>query len=175
MLWARHGLKRVSDLLAGTRIMSDAAFRQQFPTLDPQPLNAIRSHIPPKWDAALRDGTAAVWDESCVPADLLVDIEDDDTSHRQRVAVTVPLTMAQRPDAPVHKLRIRHVYRAMKAADFTIPRVFNPNAGAAARHLHWFADVDAHGRNQTISRAIRKIRHPAVPGYMSEVAFNYSV
>ena len=101
-----------------------------------------------------------------------MDIEDDDTSHRQRVAVTVPLTMAQRPDAPVHKLRIRHVYRAMKAADFTIPRVFNPNAGAAARHLHWFADVDAHGRNQTISRAIRKIRHPAVPGYMSEVAFN---
>lgn len=172
MLWARHGLKRVGDLLASTRIMSAAAFRQQFPTLDPQPLNAIRSHIPPQWDTALRDGTAAVWDESCVPADLLVDIEDDDTSHRQRVAVTVPLTMAQRPDAPVHKLRIRHVYRAMKAADFTIPRVFNPNAGAAARHLHWFADVDAHGRNQTISRAIRKIRHPAVPGYMSEVAFN---
>ena len=45
--------------------------RQQFPTLDPHPLNAIRLHIPQQWEAALRDGTAAVWDESCVPADLL--------------------------------------------------------------------------------------------------------
>ena len=47
-----------------------------------------------------------MWDESCVPADLLVDIEDDDTSHRQRVAVTAPLNMTKRPDAPVHKLRV---------------------------------------------------------------------
>ena len=49
-------------------------------------LNAIRSHIPPQWEAALRDGTAAVWDESFVPADLLVDIEDDDmTIHTDSV------------------------------------------------------------------------------------------
>ena len=172
MLWARHGLTRISDLLDGTQIMSDATFRQQFPTLELQPLHAIRLHIPPQWGAALRDGTAAVWDESCVPVDLLTDIEGDDASHRQRVALTAPLTMTQRPDAPIHKLRVRHVYRAMKARDFTTPRVFDPHAGAAARHLHWFANVDAHGRNQTISRAIQKIRHPAVPGYMSEVAFN---
>ena len=95
-----------------------------------------------------------------VPVDLLTDIEGDDASHRQRVALAAPLTMTQRPDAPIHKLRVRHVYRAMKARDFTIPRVFDPHAGAAARHLHWFANVDAHGRNQTISRAIQKIRHP---------------
>ena len=102
-------------------------------------------------------------------------MDNDTSSHRQRLAVTAPPTMIQRVDTPLHKLRVTHIYRAIKARCFTIPRVFDPDGGAAARHLHWFSNVDPRGRNQTISRAIRKIRHPAVPGYMSECAYNVAM
>ena len=172
ILWARHGLLRIGDLLNGDRIMTRAAFKRQFPQLDPAPLEAIRAHIPRQWATALRDGTATAWDSGCIPSDLLSDIDGDDLSHRQRFAITIPPTMTAHAAAPLQHLRVSHISRAIKARDFSIPRVFNPDKGPAARHLHWFADVTPEGRSQTISRAIRKIWHPAVPAYMSECAYN---
>ena len=105
--------------------MTHASFKRQFPDLDPQPLDAVRSRIPAQWEAALRDGTATAWDDDCIPSDLLADVDDDTSSHRQRLAVTAPPTMIQRVDTPLHiKLRVTHIYRAIKARCFTIPRVF---------------------------------------------------
>ena len=64
-----------------------------------------------------------------------------------------------------------HIYAAMMAEQFQLPRTVNPNA-TLARHLHLFSNVsDGKERHGAIARAARAIRHPAVPPEMTETAF----
>ena len=59
----------------------------------------------------------------------------------------------------------------MTAAVFQMPRTFDPHAGGAARHAHLFEQVPAgDARTDAVARAVKCIRHPAVPSQMTETA-----
>ena len=63
----------------------------------------------------------------------------------------------------------------MTAAAFTLPRVFDPSRGNAARHAHIFATAPAERRALTIGEAVRHVRHPAVPAEMTETAYSVAM
>ena len=149
-------------------MQSTTRFRALHPTLDHVPFVVLRAHTPPQWTTAFHDGTANPTDEQCLPPGLL-----DHDGPRQQCAIKHARTLIERAVAPVCKLRMRHIYTAMTARVFSAPRTLNAQAGAAARHLHLFDDVPSGDeRDRAIARAVRCVRHPAVPAEMSETAFN---
>ena len=89
---------------------------------------------------------------------------------QQDLALQYPATLLQRPPARLHTLRIKHIYTALVAADFAMPRVLNSERGAAARHLSLFSSVDPPFRVAAIGRAVRRIKHAAVPPELTETA-----
>ena len=65
------------------------------------------------------------------------------------------------------------LYTALTAAAFTKPRTIDEEAGATARHLHLFSDIPSgEARDRALAKAVRCIKHPAVPPEMTETAFN---
>ena len=164
--WAQEGLVRVHDAMNGARVISRAAFHARYASLDAGLILEVHDSMPPEWPAALRDGTAVPTDERCLPAGLL----DEKGSHQQ-YAITHAPTLVQRAVAPMNKLKQRHIHTAMTATAFHMPRTFDPHAGGAARHAHLFGHEDADGpRTAAVARAVKCIRHPAVPSEMTEVA-----
>ena len=141
-------------------------------TLDHTLLLAVREGMPEAWQAALRDGSAVARDETRRLTRLLASEGGDAEGPReQQYAVQRPQTLVTRPPTPVVRLCVGHVYDAMTAAVFTLPRVFDPGRGSAARHAHIFANEPAERRAATIGRAIRRVRHPAVPAEQQETAY----
>ena len=168
--WAQAGLIRNKDVINGTRIQGTSAFRNKHPTLDTSLIHATRTDMPEEYRIALEDGThMSQAEHDCLPRGLLDDEQDD---RRQHMAVVVPPTLINRPIIPVAKLSISSIYSTLSATEFDTPRVFNPAAGEAARHLHLFNDVDPALRTDAIARAVAKVRHPAVPPEMTETAYN---
>ena len=72
---------------------------------------------------------------------------------------------------PVSKLRMRHIYTAMTAAEHRPPRTIDPDRGVAARHAHLFAHLSGSERERAVARAVTCIKHKAVPPEMTETAF----
>ena len=94
---------------------------------------------------------------------------------QQDLALQYPATLLQRPPARLHTLRIKHIYTALVAADFAMPRVLNSERGAAARHLSLFSSVDPPFRVAAIGRAVRRIKHAAVPPELTETAHSVAL
>ena len=135
-------------------------------SLDASLILDVHASMAPAWPAALRDGTVVTTDEQCLPAGLL-----DEKGPRQQYAVAHSRTLVQRAVAPVRKLKLKHIYTAMTTAVFQMPRTFDPHAGGAARHAHLFERVAAgDARVDAVARAVKCIRHPAVPSEMTETA-----
>ena len=171
--WAARGLVRLKDVTSGARIQSHISFRQQFGTsLDHTLILAVREGVPEAWQVALRDGSALTRQDTHRITQLLTREGGDAQGPReQQYAMQRPSTLVTRPSIPVARLRVRHVYDAMTAAVFALPRVFDPSRGGAARHAHLFASEPADKRAATIGKAIGHVRHPAVPAEMQETAY----
>jgi len=133
--WASHGLVRLKNVLAGSRLITQQAFRQDFPALDSSLIYETACGLPEQWRVALRDRTAASWFDGCLPRDLFEETEDYKPQH---LAVTRPNTLVSRPPPRLETLRVAEVYGTMMASTFTMPRVFDTNAGPAAGHAHLF-------------------------------------
>ena len=117
--------------------------RNTHPTLDASLVHDTRTDMPEEYRIALEDGThMSQAEHDCLPRGLLDDEQDED--RRQHMAVVVPPTLIKRPIVPVTKLSISSIYSTLSATEFDTPRVFDPAAGEAARHLHLFNDVDQH-------------------------------
>ena len=67
------------------------------------------------------------------------------------------------------KVRVGHIYNALMAEDFVMPRVFATDGGEAARHASLF---EGDGRVEAIAQAMRRVKHAAVPPEMTETAYN---
>ena len=165
--WALDGLVRNRDAVEGTRMLSVREFTDRHSTLDHRLYSAMREGFPAELTNALADRTCVPTAERCLPADLL-----DTEGPRQQYAIACERTLISRPLAPMSKLRMGQIYTAMTAAAFTTPRTLNPEAGAAARHVHMFDDEpEGAARERAIARAVRCIKHAAVPPEMTDTAF----
>jgi hypothetical protein len=128
----------------------------------------------------MKDGTAAQWGQDRLPTDLLGDgIRADSTSAhataatgpQQHIGIRYAGTLIQRSVTPLLNLRLKHVYTAMTATAFTMPRVVDAAQGLAARHVHLFEHIPTAHRTGAIARAVRRIKHPALPPEFTETAF----
>ena len=128
----------------------------------------------------MKDGTAAQWGQDRLPTDLLDDgVRADSTNahataatrQQQHIGIRYTATLIQRSVTPLLNLRLKHVYTAMTAAAFTMPRVVDAAQGLAARHLHLFEHIPVAHRTGAIARAVRRIKHPALPPEFTETAF----
>jgi hypothetical protein len=123
--------------------------------------------MPPPWKASLRDGSAPTWGEDALPAGLL----DEDEVTRGAVQLWglpyPPTLRTQREPAQVANLKIRKIYDLRLAAAFHLPRTFQDGD----RHAHIYAEVASSQRNEAIGRAVRHVKHKAVPSEWTETAF----
>ena len=169
--WATDGLLRFRDAMDGTRLMSIVRFTARHHTLDRQLFFHLREHVPTALARALSDGSVVPTEERCLPPGLL---DTRDAGPRQQYAVRHAQTLIARAVAPICKLKMSHIYASLTAAAFRVPRTLDPRAGmASARLAHLFADVPAGAeRDRAIARAVRCVRHAAVPAEMTETALN---
>ena len=169
--WADERLIRFTDVLNGTRVMGNSAFRNRYPMLDSSLIHAARTDMPPAWQQALMDGTHLQRGppEDCLPRGLL---DDDEDSKLQHYAAACAPTLIDRPITPLPQLRTHHIYEAFTAANFHMPRVFDPARGALARHLHLFQHLPEPSRRQHIAQAVGRVKCSAVPPEMTETAYN---
>ena len=113
-------------------------FHTQYPTLDRRLFFDLREHTPAVWLMALDDGSAMPTANQCLPT-VLHDLLDLKGPHQQ-YALKYACTLIQRTVAPLCKLKMSHIYAAMMAEQFQLPRTVNPNA-TLARHLHLFSSI----------------------------------
>ena len=137
--------------------------------LDSTLIAHIHSNMPPQWHATLRDGSATTWGWQCIPSGLF-DGEDDEGPRQPQYAVHTPRTLVSRPLVRTTELRVKTAYTALVAADFQMPRSLDPSTGQA-KHADLFADVPDATRPQALARAVKCIKHPAVPPEFCEVAY----
>ena len=165
-------LRHLKNVLAGSRLITQQAFRQDFPALDSSLIYETACGLPEQWRVALRDRTAASWFDGCLPRDLFEETEDYKPQH---LAVTRPNTLVSRPPPRLETLRVAEVYGTMMASAFTMPRVFDTHAGPAARHAHLFHGPTPEARAPDVGRAARRIKHPAVPPEITETAYSVAL
>ena len=172
--WAEEGLLRYADVTQGKKLQGIRSFKNQVPALDPDVYLGIRASIPPQWERAMQDGTSTQWGQDRLPTNLLDDGARADTAatcQQQHIGIRYTATLIQRPVTPLLNLRLKHVYTAMTAAAFTMPRVVDAAQGLAARHSHLFEHIPVAHRTGAIARAVRRIKHPAIPPEFTETAF----
>ena len=95
---------------------------------------------------------------------------DEDDSARQQYAVRIPPTLIERPLAPLPKLRVGGIHKAIIASNFRTPRVLDPGTRSPVQHHSLFDDVPAKHRTAAIGRAIARIHNKAVPPEMCMTA-----
>ena len=93
----------------------------------------------------------------------------------QQFAISRPATITTRPPARIAALRLRHIYGALMAADFRMPRVFDDAAGELARHAHLFRAIPAAERPAAIGAAVSRIWHTSLPPELSDTAYRIAM
>ena len=78
-----------------------------------------------------------------------------------------PTLRTQREPAQVANLKVRKIYDLRLAAAFHLPRTFQDGD----RHAHIYAEVASSQRNEAIGRAVKHVKHKAVPSEWTETAF----
>ena len=168
--WAKQHLVRFRDVINGTRVIGDRAFRTTYPTLDASLVHTARTDMPLAWHNALMDMTHLQRGppEAYLPRGLL----DDADMEQQHYAVVYEPTLIDRSIQPVRSLRVSHIYNAFTAAAFRMPRVFDASQGERARHLHLFSHLSPADRRHHIAQAVKRVKCSAVPPEMTETAYN---
>jgi ribonuclease HI len=84
--------------------------------------------------------------------------------------------MIERSPTRICNVKVRHLYAAIIAAQYTTPRVFTAHGDAdVARHAHVFDHLPEPFRTQAIARAMKCVHHKAVPPEMAEVAYKVAM
>ena len=163
--WAEDGITCLKHVLQGTIVMGTRAFGKRHPELDDALCTALRSALPSEWSSSLRDGSAPTWGEDALPAGLL----DDDHAAVGIWSLPYPPTLrTKREPAQVATLSTRRIYDLRLASAFQLPRTFQEGD----RHALLYAEVEAgQPRNEAIGRAVKRVKHKAVPSEWTETAF----
>ena len=128
----------------------------------------VRTDLPERWQHGLQDSTTTSWGAGNLPANLL-----GPGSDRQVYATAYKDTLIKRACTLIAKIRVKHVYNAMLTSIFSMPRTFGDGAGA--RHAHLFAGMTPLQRAFATARAVRCVKHKAVPPEMTETAYRVAM